>query len=119
MLAQGTFTNETASGWQTLVFSSPVQITAGTTYIASYVDPNGHYSYDAQTLSSAVTNGPLTAPASSSLAYGNDVYTYGSTPTFPTSTYNADNFWVDVLFQPASSGGSGGGGPPTRRLRRS
>jgi hypothetical protein len=105
LLAQGTFTNETGSGWQTLVFSSPVSVTAGTTYIASYVDPNGHYSYNADQFASPITNGPLTAPASSSLALGNDVYSYGATPTFPTSTYNADNFWVDVLFQPAGSGG--------------
>ena len=36
--------NETASGWQTVYFSTPVAITAGTTYIASYYAPNGHYS---------------------------------------------------------------------------
>ncbi len=32
LLAQGTFVNETASGWQTVNFSSPVAVTAGTTY---------------------------------------------------------------------------------------
>ena len=36
LLASATFTNETASGWQQVNFSSPVSITAGTTYIASY-----------------------------------------------------------------------------------
>ena len=35
-LAQATFINETASGWQEVLFGNPVQITAGTTYIASY-----------------------------------------------------------------------------------
>ena len=39
-----TFTNETASGWQTVHFASPVTITAGTTYVATYFAPNGHYS---------------------------------------------------------------------------
>src|SRR6185437_7893060 len=34
---------EISSGWQTVMFSSPVAITAGTTYIASYHAPNGHY----------------------------------------------------------------------------
>ena len=36
LLATATFTNETASGWQTVTFSNPVSITTGTTYVASY-----------------------------------------------------------------------------------
>ena len=36
LLARATFTNETASGWQNVVFQTPVLITAGTTYVASY-----------------------------------------------------------------------------------
>ncbi len=36
LLASATFSNETASGWQQVNFSSPVSITAGATYIASY-----------------------------------------------------------------------------------
>ena len=43
-LATATFTNETASGWQTVTFSSPVTLTPGTTYIASYHTNVGHYS---------------------------------------------------------------------------
>ena len=43
-------------------------------------------------LASAVTNGPLTALASGG------VYAYGSSNTFPTSTYNASNYWVDVVY---------------------
>ena len=43
LLATATFTNETASGWQQVNFSSPVSITAGTTYIASYHTNTGHY----------------------------------------------------------------------------
>ena len=43
LLATGTFSNETASGWQELDFSSPVAITAGTTYVASYHTNTGHY----------------------------------------------------------------------------
>ena len=43
LLATGTFTNETASGWQELDFTTPVTITAGTTYVASYLTSTGHY----------------------------------------------------------------------------
>ena len=36
LLASVTFTNETASGWQEMPLPTPVAITAGTTYVASY-----------------------------------------------------------------------------------
>ena len=92
LLASGTFSGETASGWQELDFSSPVAITAGTTYVASYFTSAGHYADTQGGLASAVTNGPLTALA------GGGVYAYGSSNTFPTSTYNASNYWVDVVY---------------------
>jgi hypothetical protein len=99
-LAQATFTSETPSGWQTVLFSSPVSITAGTTYVAGYLDPSGHYSATNAGLSSAVVNGPLTAVANSTSANG--VYAYATTPTFPVSTFQAENYWVDVLFAPVA-----------------
>ena len=77
LLATGTFTNETASGWQELDFSTPVAITAGTTYVASYSTTTGHYAVTSNGLASAVTNGPLTALASGG------VYAYGSAGTLP------------------------------------
>ena len=43
LLATATFTNETTSGWQQVTLSTPVLITAGTTYMASY-HTNGDYS---------------------------------------------------------------------------
>ena len=97
LLGQVTFTNETASGWQEADFSTPVQITAGTTYVASYLAPNGGYSVDSAGLASATVNGPLIALASGSNG-GNGVYLYTHSPQFPSSTYNANNYWVDVVF---------------------
>ena len=101
LLASATFTNETASGWQQVNFSSPVSITAGTTYIASYEAPVGEYSADANYFANAVTNGPLTAPSTSSSG-GNGVYAYGSGNPFPNNTFNASNYWVDVVFVPSA-----------------
>ena len=46
-----------------MTFSSPVSITAGTTYVAGYLAPNGHYSDTPSGFRSAVTNAPLTALA--------------------------------------------------------
>ena len=98
LLASATFTNETASGWQQVNFSTPVSITAGTTYIASYHTNVGEYSANANYFANAHTSGPLTAPSSTSSG-GNGVYAYGSSNLFPTSTFNASNYWVDVLFK--------------------
>jgi hypothetical protein len=100
LLASGTFVNETASGWQTLLFSSPVTVTTGTTYVAGYLAPAGHYSDTPNGFATGVNNGPLQADANSTTANG--VYNYGSTSTFPTSSFNATNYWVDVMFQPSS-----------------
>ncbi len=35
---------------------------------------------------------------------GNGVYAYGSTSSFPSSTFSATNYWVDVVFQPQATG---------------
>ena len=94
LLATGTFTGESASGWEELDFSTPVPVTAGTTYVASYHTDAGHYAFTSGGLSSAVTNGPLTA-----LAAGG-VYGYGPDGTFPSNTFNANNYWVDVVYSP-------------------
>ena len=82
LLATGTFANETASGWQTLAFATPISIVAGTTYVASY-HSNGHYIANSNYFTTAKTNGPLTA-----LAGTNGVYTYGSGNLFPSSSYD-------------------------------
>ena len=102
-LATATFTNESSSGWQTVTFSSPVTITPDTTYIASYYAPSGHYSVNGPGLASAVTDAPLTALADATSQNG--VYAYGGASAFPSSSYNASNYWVDVLYAPLADPG--------------
>ncbi|WP_454630071.1 DUF4082 domain-containing protein [Bradyrhizobium cenepequi] len=102
-LATVTFTNTTASGWQTVALPTPVTLTANTTYVASY-HTTGAYVATNNFFTTAVTNGPLTATST-----GNGVYAYGGTNTtgvFPTSTWSAANYWADVVFIPSGSGGS-------------
>src|SRR5208282_6033908 len=98
LLASATFTNETGSGWQQVSFSSPVAVTAGTVYIASYHTSVGHWSANRNYFASTgVSNPPLQALQSGS-SQGNGVYAYGSTSLFPGSSYQASNYWVDVVF---------------------
>ena len=99
LLATATFTNETASGWQQVNFATPVAITAGTTYVASYHTNAAIIRPTPNLFATAVTNGPLTAPSSSSSG-GNGVYAYGESSLFPTNSFNATSYGVDVLFKP-------------------
>ena len=78
-----------------------MSITAGTTYIASYEAPVGEYSVDGNYFATALTNGSLTAPSSASSG-GNGVYAYGSNNPFPNNSFNASNYWVDVVFSPSA-----------------
>ena len=98
-LAEATFVNESATGWQQVNFAQPVQVAAGTTYVASYYAPLGRYSVNNNYFTTATTRGPLTA-----LATGTDgpnaLYRYGSGGGFPTSSYQGSNYWVDVVFEP-------------------
>jgi hypothetical protein len=99
-LATATFTSETASGWQQVDFSSPVPITAGVVYVASYFTTVSHFSIDLNAFATVgVDNPPLHALANG-VSGGDGVYVYSSTSVFPTSTYNAANYWVDVVFIP-------------------
>ncbi|MDP9811426.1 hypothetical protein J2W42_004290 [Rhizobium tibeticum] len=97
LLASATFTNESASGWQSVNLSQQVAIDAGTTYVVSY-STNGNYSATGNYFSDSTTNGNLQA-MSSALSGGNGVYGYGSSGLFPTSTYNSTNYYVDVAFR--------------------
>ena len=106
LLATATFTNETASGWQQVNLSNPVMITAGTTYVVSY-HTNGDYSVDANYFATAHTNGSLTALGQLEPVAATDVYAYGTGAIFPTNSFNASNYWVDVVFNgsPTQAGG--------------
>jgi hypothetical protein len=104
-LASATFTNETASGWQGTTFAVPVNIEPDTTYIASYHTDTGFYSADHNYFTTSYTKEPLTAPSSDRVG-GNGVYVYSADSAFPTNSFQASNYWVDVNFIGASQGGS-------------
>lgn len=103
MLVEATFSNETTSGWQELIFSSPVSVKGNTTYIVSYHSSSGDYVYSSNYFTSAVTSGPLKALADGEDG-GNGLYSYSATSVAPTSTYNASNYWVDAIFMPGTIG---------------
>jgi hypothetical protein len=98
LLATATFAGETASGWQQVSFSSPVRINPNSAYVVSYHTTTGHYAFDGGYFATERANGPLHAPADGA-AGGNGLYLYGG-GGFPTGSYNASNYWVDLTFLP-------------------
>ena len=96
-LRSGTFTDETATGWQTLKFSSPLSVSRNTTYVASYYAPNGRYAADDRFFSALPYNAfPLSAPRGVTSG-GNGVFRSGN--GFPVEKSPTDaNYYVDVLF---------------------
>jgi methionine-rich copper-binding protein CopC len=103
LLATATFGGETPSGWQQVDFGTPVAINAGTTYVASYHTNVGNYSYDDQYFATSNFDNPPLHALASGASGGNGVYLYGSTSAFPTGSYNARNYWVDVVFTTAQA----------------
>ena len=102
LLAQATFSGETASGWQQVSFSPAVNISANTTYIAAYFTNSG-YAFDPQFFTSAgVDNAPLHA-LRSGVDGPNGLYMYGGAPQFPTQSFVDSNYWVDVIFSTSST----------------
>ncbi|MEO3933634.1 DUF4082 domain-containing protein [Micrococcaceae bacterium Sec7.4] len=96
-LAQVTFTGETASGWQTATFAAPVALEPGQSYVVSYLAPNGNYPYTAAFFAEPWINGVLTAAGPN-----NGLYQYGSGGSMPTNSWNATNYFVDIVFAPAA-----------------
>ncbi|MFJ2823258.1 DUF4082 domain-containing protein [Streptomyces toxytricini] len=97
LLATGTFGSETLSGWQQMTFSTPVPITAGTTYVVSYHAPNGNYAVDGGYFAASHRSYPLLAPADGS-GGANGLYKYGASGAFPTNTFGSVNYWVGPVF---------------------
>ncbi|MEX1079864.1 MAG: DUF4082 domain-containing protein [Homoserinimonas sp.] len=96
-LATVTFADESATGWQTAELPIPVELTVGQTYVVSYFAPNGGYSYTSGFFETPLTSGPLTAGTAE-----NGRFLYGASGGYPTNSWQASNYFVDVTFRTTS-----------------
>jgi len=94
VLARAPFSSRSGSGWKTAPLSTPVRLTAGVTYVASYTAPAGRYAADRNRLGDGkrIITRDLTA------LQGLYSYTLG----FPNQTWSATNYYADVLFTTSS-----------------
>ncbi|WP_051266589.1 DUF4082 domain-containing protein [Nakamurella lactea] len=79
----------TDTGWRSVRLDTPVPITVGATYTASYTAPHGHYAVTSGGLAAGIDSGYLHIPA------GGGVYNYPGN-AFPTNA-SLTNFWVDIV----------------------
>ncbi len=117
LLGSVTFEDESPFGWQQALFPSPVPVVANATYVVAYLAPSGHYAADPNYFSTnGVDSPPLHALVNGGVGQ-NGVFAYGTTIEFPNSSYQGDNYWVDVLYTPTGQTHaiigtlSGAGGP--------
>jgi hypothetical protein len=90
-LAQVTFQNESASGWQQQALSSPLTIAANTQYVVSVNTGNGYYVATNYGMASRIANGNL-----QSVVGNNGVY--GAVGSMPANSYQNSNYFRDVVF---------------------
>lgn len=98
LLAEATFNNESASGWQQVSFGTPVAITKNTTYVISYHSSSGYYSAANPYFNVPKKNGVLKGLTNDEDGK-NGVYKYSATPAYPTDNYQSSNYYVDVVFE--------------------
>jgi uncharacterized protein YaiE (UPF0345 family) len=97
LLASVTFTNETASGWQEQLLSSPLTIAANTKYVVS-VNANTHYAATPGGLATTITNGEI-----STVADGSNGVLNVNPSAFPTQSFNNANYFRDIVYAPVIS----------------
>lgn len=105
LLAEVSFTAESADGWQQVGLPSAVAITANTTYTVGVHHPQGHYAASPSFFAAPYVNGHLTATQG--------VYKYGAGGTVPTSSYQNTNYWVDATYSLTDPGASPSPSPTT------
>ena len=97
-LAEVTFTDETASGWQMATFPTPAPIQANTTYIISYYVADGNRRFSDTFWMFASTN--VDNPPLHALAAGVDGLNgvFSDTGGWFNQSYQSSCYWVDLVF---------------------
>jgi hypothetical protein len=97
-LASATTANETASGWQEVPLATPVPITPGESYVASYHTATGRYAADNDVFAGRPAGAPPLRATADGDGGPNGLYRYGP-EAFPTGSFRSSNYYVDVVFE--------------------
>ena len=92
-MANVTFRNETASGWQTAELAKPVALKSGTPYVVSYRVPAGGYYASTENFTGKSASSLVSVSQRNS-----GVFTYSAPGTHPRSQWRSSQYWADVVF---------------------
>lgn len=95
LLARTTFPKTSRIGWHSVALPTPVPISKGASYVASYRASDGQYGVIRGTFARPYTRDGLTVPKNGGL------YNYSSKSKPPTKSHRSTNYLVDVVFTPA------------------
>ena len=95
LLGTATFSGVTASRWQQANFTVLVTIPANTVYVASYFCPQGFYAADQNYFTNAHVSGVFDRARQRRWQWSLHLLGHQQ---FPSGTFNASNYWVDVIF---------------------
>lgn len=88
------------TGWRAADLPEPIPLKAGAVYVASYAT-DGHYAFTESFFAGGVTQaGGVLATAQTGVFSDSDG-AGGGPGTFPTRTWRASNYWIDVVFDTA------------------
>lgn len=96
LLAQVTFTGETASGWQYMAFASPYAISPNTQYVVSCSHPASKCGQTAGAAVAAISSSAFAYPLYTPTYY--DRYVAGTPVAFPSNA-DGDNRFTDLEFE--------------------
>ncbi|MGF7229242.1 MAG: DUF4082 domain-containing protein [Candidatus Saccharibacteria bacterium] len=104
-LASITFSKESATGWQTAYFKQPVSVAGNVTYVISYFAPEGHNAVNVNYFNKAFVNKRITA-LNDGWDGSNGLFSFSGSSTFPMSSSQASNYWVEPIFSSKVFGAS-------------
>jgi hypothetical protein len=99
LLQSVTFTGETTSGWQQQSLSTPLTVQGGVIYLVSY-GTNGYYPVSNGGLSTQRINGDISSVVGGLGGNGCFVVSAGN---YPNSSFNASDYFVDIVYTPTTN----------------
>jgi Domain of unknown function (DUF4082)/Abnormal spindle-like microcephaly-assoc'd, ASPM-SPD-2-Hydin len=98
LLAAVNFVNETASGWQQQSLPTPLALNPNTVYVVTVNTGNAYYVSTPYGLATKLVNNDLSSVVGTAGVTG-------APGQFPTESYQASNYFRDVLFTPNTKAG--------------
>jgi hypothetical protein len=90
--------NDPQTGWNDVLFTTPIDITSGTKYVVTVWTKDNYQFTNNYFASSGVTSGDLTAPQDNVSTHNGKFISGTSSQAYPTQSNASTGYFVDVLY---------------------